>query len=220
MPVARPLLPDEEIKLLAALDRRRDQVLFLFGRLTGFRITELLSIRVGDIWGLAGVRSEITLSRQRLKGGQGAQRRRVRSRTVPLNPQLRAALQTYLDERFEGAEPAPDDFLFASRSGENRPISRVQAYRILKVAAVATGRPERVATHSMRKTFAQDVFARSGHNLVLTQRALGHSSVMTTARYVSPDEEAISAAILGLGAPAGPVESFTGKEVSSVPASA
>jgi len=220
MATARHLLPDEEVKLLSALDRRRDQVLFLFGRLTGFRITELLSVRVGDIWDLAGVRSEITLSRQRLKGGQGVQRRRVRSRTVPLNPRLRAALQTYLDERFAGAEPAPDAFLFASRTGENRPISRVQAYRILKAAAAATGRPERVATHSLRKTFAHDVFERSGHNLVLTQRALGHSSVMTTARYVSPDEEAISAAILGLGAPAGSVESFTGKEVASVSASA
>ncbi len=220
MSAARPLLPDEEIKLLAALDPRRDQVLFLFGRLTGFRITELLSIRVGDIWDLAGVRSEITLSRQRLKGGHGVQLRRVRSRTVPLNPRLRAALQTYLDERFAGTEPAPDAFLFASRTGENRPISRVQAYRILKAAAAATGRPERVATHSLRKTFAQVDFARSGHNLVLTQRALGHSSVMTTARYVSPDEEAISATILGLGAPVGTVESFTGKEVSSVPASA
>jgi site-specific recombinase XerD len=96
----------------------------------------------------------------------------------------------------------------------------VQAYRILKSAAtVATGgRPERIATHSMRKTFANDVFTRSGHNLVLTQRALGHSSVMTTARYVSPDEEAISAAILGLGTPVGPVgpvESLTRNEVSS-----
>src|SRR5665213_1749898 len=220
MATARPLLPEEEIKLLAALDRRRDQVLFLFGRYTGFRITELLSIRVGDVWDRGGVRPEITLSRQRLKGGQGMQRRRVRSRTVPLNPRLRAALQTYLGERFEGAEPAADAFLFASRTGENRPISRVQAYRILKAAAAATGRPERVATHSLRKTFAQDVFARSGHNLVLTQRALGHSSVMTTARYVAPDEEAISAAILGLGAPAALVESFTRKEVSSVPASA
>ena len=103
---------------------------------------------------------------------------------------------------------------------KNRPISRVQAYRILKAAAAATGRPERVATHSLRKTFAQDVFARSGHNLVLTQQALGHSSVLTTARYVSPDEEAISATILGLGAPAGTMEGFTGKEVPSVPASA
>jgi site-specific recombinase XerD len=166
---------------------------------------------------LAGVLSEITLSRQRLKGGQGVQHRRVRSRTVPLNPQLKAALQTYLDERFEGLAPAPDDFLFASRIGENRPISRVQAYRILKSAAAATGRPERIATHSLRKTFAHDVFARSGHDLVLTQRALGHSSVVTTARYVSPDEGAVSAAILGLGAPFGRAESFTRKEGASVP---
>ena len=149
MAAARPLLPDEEIKLLAALDRRRDQVLFLIGRYTGFRITELLSIRVRDVWDRAGVLSEITLSRQRLKGGQGVQRRRVRSRTVPLSPRLRAALQTFLDERFEGTAPAPDDFLFASRIGENRPISRVQAYRILKSAAVAIGRPERIATHSL-----------------------------------------------------------------------
>ena len=218
MSAARPLLPEEEIKLLAALNRRRDQVLFLFGRLTGFRITELLSIRVGDVWSPAGILPEITLSRIRLKGGQGPQRRRVRSRTVPSNPQLRAALQTYLGERFERAEPAPDAFLFVSRSGENRPISRVQAYRILKSAAIsAIGEPQRIATHSLRKTFAHDVFVRSGHDLVLTQKALGHSSVLTTARYVSPDDGKVSAAILSLGAPPFPVESFARKEVLLAP---
>lgn len=204
MASARPLRPDEEPKLLGALDRLRDQLLFLFGRFTGFRIMELLSIRLGDVWTEAGPAAELTLARRQLKGGQGAARRRVRSRTVPLHPQLRAALQTYVAERFGAEPPPPDAILFVSRIGQNRPISRVWAYRVLKAAAEATGRPERVATHSLRKTFAQDVFARSGHNLVLTQRALGHSSVLTTSRYVAPDEEEVTGTILSLGAPAEP----------------
>lgn len=206
MASARPLRPDEERKLLDALERLRDQLLFLFGRFTGFRISELLSIRVGDVWQDGGPAAELTLARRQLKGGQGAQRRRVRSRTVPLHPQLRAALQTYLTERFEGEPPPPEACLFVSRKGDNRPISRIQAYRIVKEAAQATGRPERVATHSLRKTFAHDVFAKSGHNLVLTQRALGHSSVLTTSRYVAPDEEEVSGTILSLGGAQGPVE--------------
>jgi hypothetical protein len=49
---------------------------------------------------------------------------------------------------------------------------------------------------------------------VLTQKALGHSSVLTTARSVSPDDQAASAAILSLSAPPFPVESLTGKEVA------
>lgn len=39
---------------------------------------------------------------------------------------------------------------------------------------------ERVATHSLRKSFAKAVYEGAGHDLILTQRALGHGAITTT----------------------------------------
>jgi integrase len=50
----------------------------------------------------------------------------------------------------------------------------------------------------MRKTFARSIFDRSGHNLILTQRALGHSSVLTTSHYLESSSDDVTAAIMNL----------------------
>lgn len=44
------------------------------------------------------------------------------------------------------------EYLFISRKGENRPITTVQAYRIISEAAKRIGLEE-IGTHTMRKTF-------------------------------------------------------------------
>ncbi|WP_298846637.1 hypothetical protein [uncultured Clostridium sp.] len=45
-----------------------------------------------------------------------------------------------------------EEYLFQSRKGGNKPISRVQAYRILNNAAKHV-RLQEVGTHTLRKTF-------------------------------------------------------------------
>lgn len=44
-----------------------------------------------------------------------------------------------------------DDFIFKSREGENKHITRQQALNILKDAAEAVGVKENVGTHTLRK---------------------------------------------------------------------
>jgi integrase len=56
--------------------------------------------------------------------------------------------------------------------------------------------PGVLATHSLRKTFAARVFERSGRNLLLTQRALGHASVASTASYLATAEREVAEVIL------------------------
>ena len=43
----------------------------------------------------------------------------------------------------------------------------------------------KVATHSMRKTFSAKVYKASGNNLLLTQKALNHSNISTTIKYLN-----------------------------------
>ena len=45
-----------------------------------------------------------------------------------------------------------DDFLFRSREGKNKPISRVRAYQLLTDVAKKVGLEE-IGTHTLRKTF-------------------------------------------------------------------
>ena len=44
------------------------------------------------------------------------------------------------------------EYLFKSRKGENRPITTVQAYRIISEAAKSIGL-EKIGTHTNRKNF-------------------------------------------------------------------
>src|SRR5690242_2467518 len=96
----RALTEDEQGRILASLDRLRDRLLFLTGLYTGFRITELLSLRVGDVWKNGSPVSTIAVARRNMKGGAGVTAHRVRGRHVPVASDLRAAIATYVSERF------------------------------------------------------------------------------------------------------------------------
>ncbi len=50
----------------------------------------------------------------------------------------------------------------------------------------------------MRKTFADKIYDRLGHDLIKTQKALGHKNINSTVSYLSFREEEIDEAILGL----------------------
>ena len=57
-----------------------------------------------------------------------------------------------------------------------------------------------LGTHSMRKTFANQIYDQFGGDLVKTAQALAHKSVNSTARYLSFREAEIDEAILAIGA--------------------
>jgi integrase len=198
----RALTQEEQASMLAAFNSTRDRLLFLAGVYTGFRIHELLSLRIGHVWRNNESAREINLARQHLKGGASAFARRVRSRTVPVHPVLQAAVQNYIFSRYPDKIPPSDDCLFLSPKGANRPISAVQAFRIIQAAARQAGNLERVATHSMRKTFARSIYDQTGHDIILTPKALGHSSVLTTSHYLESSRDAVTAAIMNLPTPA------------------
>lgn len=207
MATTRRLLPEEERRIFASFVKMRDHVLFMVQRLAGFRISEALSLRVEDVWDGRAVKPEIALRRGRLKGGRGCRKRRVHERIVPVHPRLKAALQNLINSRFGDSFADPRSYLFTGRKSRpgvhGEPIGRMRAYGILRAAAIATGNGNRVGTHSLRKSFAHEIYERSGHNLVLTQRVMGHTSVLTTVRYLHIGKEEAAEAVMGLEGPLG-----------------
>lgn len=198
---ARPFTEPEYFSLMthfASHGRTRDAALLALGCGTGFRIQELLAVTVDHVGQGEAVAHEITLARRDLKGGQGAYRKTVRSRRVPLGEGVRKALAVHLAAI--GIDDPARPLFGTSRSGEAG-MDRSQAFRMLVAACLACGiDAARISTHSMRKTFARRVYDASGHDLIRTQRALGHSSPVTTARYLETDADALDRLILDIAA--------------------
>lgn len=174
-------------------------VLCLAGLAWGFRVTELLALRVGhvcDPWGK--MKSTVSLERAALKFGRNETlRRKVRSRAVPVPPDLQHAIREYLFSRF-GAGPFPaDEPLIAGRfAGE--PMCRMTVHRIIRRLATTVGLDESRtwSSHSFRKSFARSVYDATGHDIIRTQRALGHSHVTTTQHYLPIDGEEVMDAMV------------------------
>jgi integrase len=169
----------------------RDRALFLLGVRSGFRISELLSLRRCDLVTRGGIAERVSVARKNMK-------KKVEGRTVLIHPEAREALAMWMVQLYELGYMTPECFVFQSRTGPNAAISRVQAYRLLSRACDNAGLSGKLGTHSMRKTFADKIYDRLGHDLIKTQRALGHKNINSTVSYLSFREEEIDEAILGL----------------------
>jgi integrase len=197
-------LSDEEVTLLAksfsGTYAKRNKALFVVGHMTGFRISELLSLRVGDVMQHGKILDQIGVQRRHMKGGKAG---KTSGRTVKLHPEARAALSVWLEvlQKQMGGTLAPELPVFCSRvkdpaTGLKRAVSREQAWRILKEAFNANELQGKLGTHAMRKTFCNRVYEHLNHDLVKTQRAMGHANINSTVQYLSFREEEIDAAIL------------------------
>jgi integrase len=198
---SRPLT-DEEVGQVAesfsGVYAKRNKAMFIVGVRTGFRMSEMLAIRVGDVYQHGKVVDQVAVPRRHMKGGKAG---RAEGRTVTLHPEAKAALSVWIEqvEKRRGSLD-PELPVFHSRTleadGSPRPISRVQAWRILQAADQANGLTGKLGTHVMCKTFANRVYERLHHELVKTPRALGHKNINSTVSYLSFREEEINAAIL------------------------
>lgn len=190
----RPLTEAEVKAALTQMDGpsgARDRALFLLGVRSGFRISEILSLRLGDVIQTDRVVERVRVQRRHMKGKR-------EGRTVLLHPAARAALATWLEELRLDGHMTDETFVFQSRRGPNQAIGRVQAWRILRRAFERAGLTGNLGTHSMRKTFADRIYDRLDGDLVKTAQALSHRSISSTASYLTFRESEIDDAILSI----------------------
>jgi site-specific recombinase XerD len=166
----------------------RDSALFWVGVFTGFRISELLSLQLRDVWQNGRVADEIYVARSRMKNQQ-------EGRCVPFqNPDARAALERWIGELAAAGHTAPDTFVFRSREGQNKAIDRTVAYKLLRRAYAACGMTGKLATHTMRKTFARKMQELLGDDLLALQQAMGHKDIDSTTKYVRHNAQKLRSA--------------------------
>lgn len=193
----RPLTSSEQRNLRRALRRfsPRDRALVTTQLLTGFRISEVLSLTVGSVFRNGQLVSKIGIQPHKMKGGYGV------TRWVPVLPTLAKALEQQLGWLRQRYELTPDLPLFLSRQdnpdGTARSVNRESARQIIRRAFAAAGIEDdgRLGTHVLRKTFAKQVYEASGKDLMVLKKALNHSSVSVTQRYLDVSESSVMAAI-------------------------
>ena len=178
----RPL-DNTEIRLVSACFdgnpfEHRNRGLFMLGVSTGGRISELLSLTIGDVYQNGKAVTDLLFDRSIVKGGEI-------SRAVPVNVDGRAAIENLIDwhrEKYKTISPSRPLFPSRNKNGAVA-MNRQTAHEMLKKAFLDAGLNGKLATHSLRKSFAQRVYEESG-DIYLVQELLGHRNVSTTQKYI------------------------------------
>lgn len=134
MNLVQPIRDKEIIRQIKEFLKRRSErnyILFLFGINTGMRISDILKLKVKDVEGWSVY----------VREGKTKKLREVR-----MPPELKKEVRQYVKGK------PKNEYLFKSRIGQNKPITRGMAYCILQEVADEFGL-ERIGTHSFRKTY-------------------------------------------------------------------
>lgn len=177
-PKAERLLPDvlsvEEIDaLLRTFDITtakgcRDSAIVEVLYSTGLRVTELVTLRINDLFFGEGYVRVI---------GKGD-----KQRLVPISSAARDKIQLYME--FRKPEKPSEPTLFLNNRG--KPLTRVMVFTIIRQAAERAGITKSISPHTLRHSYATHLL-EGGANIRQVQELLGHESISTTEVYTHLD---------------------------------
>lgn len=156
-------------KLLTAPAQPRDRAFLMAVYAGGLRLSEATHLKTTDI-----DRARMQL---RVRQGKGA-----KERVLPLSARLLQELENYWRAQRKGRPGYDCRWLFlGQRTGE--PLNRSTGQNIYYRAVKKSGLRRKGGIHILRHSFASHCI-EAGMDLPLVQRLLGHSSLLTTARYL------------------------------------
>ena len=173
--VPRPASPDDIVAMAEDIAESAGEdwvgardwavLLLLYG--SGLRISEALDLTA----------EELPLSETlRVTGKRG------KTRIVPLLPQVRAAIEHYID--LCPHVMAPDKAIFRGKRGG--PLSPNLIRRVVQQARGKLGISDKTTPHALRHSFATHLLA-GGADLRSLQELLGHASLSSTQVYTAVD---------------------------------
>lgn len=153
----------------------RNYALIVMGLNSALRIGDILSLRWEDVRRESAYRRHIWVREQ--KTGK--------DNMFPVNPMMVEALEFY---RHYLTGYSSEKYIFESQKDRGNPISRSQAFRIIKKAADQCGLREQISCHSLRKTFGYYAW-KQGTPPALLMSIYNHSSYEITKRYLCIDQQ-------------------------------
>jgi integrase len=160
-------IPDDKFKpYMNALAKRGQKyvILVLYGLETGLRVSDILKLRTSRL------RANMNIT----EGKTG------KTRKIKLSDELVSKIKAY--KAWYGLT-RHDYFIHSSYHTKNKPLSRIQAYRVMRDCAREVGITAPIGTHSMRKGFARRMYRETG-SIEAVQRLLGHKYIETTIMYL------------------------------------
>ena len=166
-----------EMKIELKKQGTRDYLLFLLGINTGLRISDIIKLQVLDVLNEDRTpKTHITIT----------EKKTGKLKKFKINDSLSREIIEYTKSM------EMNDYLFTSRKGINKPITRIQAYRILNTVAKKIGLEE-IGTHTLRKTFGYHFYKRN-KDIEMLKKLFNHSSPSTTLRYIGIEQDEIDEA--------------------------
>jgi integrase/recombinase XerD len=145
---------------------KRDRALLALMYASGLRVSEVASLRVGDVDTQGG------FLRVRGKGSK--------ERLVPVHRDALATLETFQKTQ-RSAKPDATDYLFHSHN-RKMPLGRGLIWRAVRDHAARAGLPGLPSPHWLRHSFATHLLS-GGADIRAIQEMLGHSRIATTQVY-------------------------------------
>jgi len=186
MAATEPIRSKNQFRQLAEHFLKRGQLrnhaLVVLGAYTALRISDLLRLKWSDVYdeNLDDFRSHTTITES--KTGK--------RKTIALNKQALSALRLLRPYR-------RGEFVFVSNRRDNRAISRIQAWRIIRAAVLVIGIAGKIACHSLRKTWGYHAW-HSDVSPVVIMDIFNHSSYDVTRRYLGVAQDDLDRAYLCL----------------------
>ena len=171
-PLPEVLSVEDVERLFAAAANPKHQVLLMTTYATGVRVSEAVRLRVSDI--------DSERMMVRVERGKGA-----KDRYTVLSPRLLAELRAHF------RRVRPQTWLFFG-TDRGRPLSTSAAQRAFTAAKERAGITRGRGIHTLRHCFATHLL-EAGVDLKVIQELMGHTSILTTMRYLQVTRKTIAA---------------------------
>ncbi len=176
-PIRNPRKIEAMKKYLLGSGDIRNYALITIGLNTALRISDILSLTWEDVF---------DLTEKKLKSHVWIKEKNTRkTKKFLLN---KNALDALTKLKKETKNIQPDDYIFRSREGCNRPLTRTMALIIVKETAKAVGVKEKCGCHSLRKSFGYWSW-KKGVPLALLCELFNHSNQSITKGYLGINQD-------------------------------
>lgn len=173
-----PIYSPADVHKIKRILKEKDEkyyIMFITGIYLGLRINEILKMRVGD------VKNKTRMVFRQSKTGKEC--------PVAYNRELLSAYKEYCADKDEHEALVPNPL------NEYKPVSRVQAWRVMHAAAMAAGLNEKVGTHTLRKTCGYHYYKQTG-DIATLMIWFNHRDPMDTLRYIGVSREKVTQAMV------------------------
>jgi len=154
----------------------RNYALIIVGLNSALRISDILHLTYGDVYDFEKRKwkEHIVVEEQKTH----------KTNRIYINKEIRKVLEASLAHE----KCMPKEWIFKGQKHGKEPLSRYQAFRIIKEAAAYAGLKDHISCHSLRKTFGYHAW-KQGTPPILLMNIYNHSTFQVTKRYLGIEQD-------------------------------